>query len=77
MDKAALGQVFSQYFCFPLRSFHRLLHTRHHLASGTGPIGQILADVPVGLILITPQEMIEHTCSMQVSTGAVMNRNTL
>jgi hypothetical protein len=32
MDKAALGQVSSEYFGFPCQSFHRLLHTyRHHL----------------------------------------------
>jgi hypothetical protein len=30
MDKAALGQVFSEYFRFPFKAFHRLLHTHHH-----------------------------------------------
>jgi hypothetical protein len=29
-DKAALGQVSSQYFCFPCQAFRRLLHTFHH-----------------------------------------------
>jgi hypothetical protein len=39
--KAALGQVFSEYFSFPWHSFHRLLHTHHHpLSSGAGTIGQ-------------------------------------
>jgi hypothetical protein len=28
VDKAALGQVFSEYFGFPCQSFHRFLH--HH-----------------------------------------------
>jgi hypothetical protein len=28
MDKAALGQVFSEYFGFP--SLQKLLHTHHH-----------------------------------------------
>jgi hypothetical protein len=27
-DKAALGQVFSEYFGFPCQSFHQFLH--HH-----------------------------------------------
>jgi hypothetical protein len=32
VDKVALGQVFSEYFCFPCQfSFHRLLHIYHHL----------------------------------------------
>jgi hypothetical protein len=27
VEKAALGQVFSEYFGFPCQAFHRLLHT--------------------------------------------------
>jgi hypothetical protein len=51
VDKVTLGQVFSEYFCFPCQfSFHRLLHT-HHLSSGAGTIGQLVADVPSGLSL--------------------------
>jgi hypothetical protein len=30
VDKAELGQVFSENFGFPFHSFHRLLHTHHH-----------------------------------------------
>jgi hypothetical protein len=30
VDKAALGQVFSEYFCFPYQAFHPLFHTHHH-----------------------------------------------
>jgi hypothetical protein len=30
VDKAALGQVFPEYFGFPCQSFHRLLHYRNH-----------------------------------------------
>jgi hypothetical protein len=31
MDKAALGQVFSEYFGFPcLSSFHQFLHHHNH-----------------------------------------------
>jgi hypothetical protein len=57
VDKVALWQVFSEYFSFPCQfSFHRLLHTHHHLSSGTGTIGQIVADVSSGLSLNQPQE---------------------
>jgi hypothetical protein len=30
VDKAALGQVFSDYFGFPCQSFHRFLHHHNH-----------------------------------------------
>jgi hypothetical protein len=30
VDKAALGQVFSEYFGFPCQALHRMLHARHH-----------------------------------------------
>jgi hypothetical protein len=30
VDKAALGQVFSEYFGFPCQSFHRFLHYNNH-----------------------------------------------
>jgi hypothetical protein len=30
VDKAALGQVFSEYFDFPCQSFHRFLHYHNH-----------------------------------------------
>jgi hypothetical protein len=30
VDKAALGQVFSEYFGFPCQSFHRFLHHHHN-----------------------------------------------
>jgi hypothetical protein len=30
LDKAALGQVFSEYFGFPCQSFHQFLHNRNH-----------------------------------------------
>jgi hypothetical protein len=55
VDKVALGQVFSEYIGFPCQfSFHILLHT--HLSSGTGTVGQLVADVPSGLSLTPPQE---------------------
>jgi hypothetical protein len=46
VDKAALGQVFCEYFGFFCHSFHQLLHTRHHPSSGAGTVGQIVAEVP-------------------------------
>jgi hypothetical protein len=30
VDKAALGQVISEYFGFPCQSFHRFLHYHNH-----------------------------------------------
>jgi hypothetical protein len=57
VDKVALGQVFSEYFGFPCQFlFHQLLHIYHHLSSGAGTIGQLMADEPSGLSLIPPQE---------------------
>jgi hypothetical protein len=57
VDKVALGQVFSEFFGFPSQfSFHRLLHIHHHLSSGAGTVGQLVADVPGGLNLTPPQE---------------------
>jgi hypothetical protein len=56
VDKEALGQFFSEYFGLPCQfSSHRLLNT-HHLSSGAGTIGQLVADVPSGLSLTPPQE---------------------
>jgi hypothetical protein len=67
VDKVALGQVFSEYFGFSCQfSFHRLLHTHYHLSSGAGTIGQLVADVPSGLSLTTPQE-IKKTCTTEKS----------
>jgi hypothetical protein len=52
VDKVALRQVFSKYFGFPWQlSFHT-----HHLSSGAGTIGQLVADVPSGLSLTTAQK---------------------
>jgi hypothetical protein len=55
VDKVALGQVLSDYFGFSCQfSFHQLLHN-HHLPSGAGTMGQLVADVPSGLSLTPPQ----------------------
>jgi hypothetical protein len=54
LDKMGLGQVFLRVLRFPCQFlFHRLLHT-HHPSSGVGTIGQLVADVPIGLT--PPQE---------------------
>jgi hypothetical protein len=54
VDKETLGQAFSEYFGLPCEfSSHRLLHT-HHLSSGAGTIGQLVAYVPSGLSLTPP-----------------------
>jgi hypothetical protein len=56
------GAGFSEYFGFPCQfSFHRLLHIHHHLSSGAGTIGQLVADVPSGLSLTPPQETKKKT----------------
>jgi hypothetical protein len=53
-----LGQIFSEYFGFSCQfSFHRLLHN-HHLSSGDGTIGQLVADVPIGLHLTPLREKL-------------------
>jgi hypothetical protein len=60
VDKVALEQVFCKYFSFPCQSsFHQLLHNHQHLSSGAGTVGQLVADVPSGLSLTTPQETKE------------------
>jgi hypothetical protein len=57
VDKVVLGLVFSEYFGFPYQlSFHRLLHTHHHLSSEGGTIDQIVADVASGLTLTAPRK---------------------
>jgi hypothetical protein len=55
--QSGTGVGFLRVHRFPLPIFiYRLLHIHHHLPSGSGTIGQIVADVPSGLILTTPQE---------------------
>jgi hypothetical protein len=57
VEKVVLGKFFSEYFGFPCQfSFHRLLHTHHYISSGAGTIGQLIADVLIGLSLTPPQE---------------------
>jgi hypothetical protein len=53
VDKASLGQIFTEYFGIPCHSFHRLLHDHHHhhQLSGTGTTGQIVTYAPRGLSL--------------------------
>jgi hypothetical protein len=64
VNKVALGHVFSEHFCFPCQFlFHRLLHIHHHLSSGAGTIGQLLAEVPSGLMSVPP-----HTKKLKKKT---------
>jgi hypothetical protein len=64
VDKVALGQVFSKYFCFPCQfSFHRLLHT-HHLPPRAGTIGQLVAGIPSGHSLTSSQEIKKNRLSV-------------
>jgi hypothetical protein len=63
VDKAALGQVFSENFSVPYQfSFHRLFHI-HHLSPGAGTIVQLVTDVPSGLGLNhpAPKKELEQT----------------
>jgi hypothetical protein len=58
-DKVALGQVFSEYFGFRCQfTIHRPLHIHHHLLSGAGTTGQLVADARSGLSLTKKQN--EH-----------------
>jgi hypothetical protein len=60
VDKMTLEQFFSEYFGFSCQfSLHWLLQI-HHLTSGAGTIGQLVADVPSGLSLTPPQEPKEN-----------------
>jgi hypothetical protein len=56
VDKVALGQVFSEHFGFSCHySFHKLFYT-HHI-SGTGAVGELVADIQSGLSFTLPQEI--------------------
>jgi hypothetical protein len=64
VDKVTLGQVFSKYFGFPCQfSLHWLLHIYHHLSSGTGTIGQTVADVQSGRLSLTPPQETLPPCT--------------
>jgi hypothetical protein len=59
------GRFFSEYFGFPCKiSFHQLLHN-HHLSSGAGRVGQLVADVPSGLSLTPSEEKVGEVGSMK------------
>jgi hypothetical protein len=56
VNKVELGQVFSEYLGLLCQvSFHWLLHI-HHLSSGAGAMGQLVAEVPNVLRLTPPEE---------------------
>jgi hypothetical protein len=65
VDKVSLGQVFSEYCGVPCQfSFHQLLHIHHHLSSGAGTVGQLVAGVPSELSLTAPQEVSKKSDSL-------------
>jgi hypothetical protein len=60
VDKAALEQVFSEYFSFPYQAFHWLLHTHHQSSSSRpGIIDHLVASVIVDSVPLHPKEKIE------------------
>jgi hypothetical protein len=67
VDKVTLGQVLSEYFCFPYQfSFHQLLHA--HLSSEAGTVAPLEAGVPSGLSNPTPQ-IKERCVNLVLSVG--------
>jgi hypothetical protein len=73
VNKAALGQVYSESFGFPCQfSVYQMLHTR--LSSAAGTICQLVADIPNGLSLTPPQGTMlnnYHWISMEWEEAAV------
>jgi hypothetical protein len=76
----ALGKVFSEYFCFLCQfSFHRLFPV-HHLSSGDGTIGQLVADVPRGLSRHNPRNKNKKYIKAPLSwerCGSYQNRDSI
>jgi hypothetical protein len=64
VDKAALGQVFSEYFSFSCHSFHRLPNSHYHPSSRAG-VGQIVA-YTAGFSLISPKKSNQPTTQKKV-----------
>jgi hypothetical protein len=54
--QSGAGHVFSLQFGFPCHLSHRLLHAHHHLPSGVGTIGGMVAAAPNGLCLTPSQK---------------------
>jgi hypothetical protein len=65
-------------FSFPCQSsFHRLLHTHHHLSSGAGTVGQLVGDVPSGMSQPTPRNLLSYMsgdlrASYPMETGVIL-----
>jgi hypothetical protein len=53
--QGGIGAGFLPLLRLPLLILIPLLHSHRYLSSGTGIIGQLIADVPSGLSLIPPQ----------------------
>jgi hypothetical protein len=72
--QSGTGVGFLRALRFPCQfSFHRLLHI-HHLSSGDGTVGQLVAAVPSGLSLTPPQETKLKLNSRSISIAAVNSR---
>jgi aromatic ring-opening dioxygenase catalytic subunit (LigB family) len=54
VDKAAMEQLFSEYFGFPCHLFH------HYPSSGAVRIGQMVADGTSALSLIQKKKSVPH-----------------
>jgi hypothetical protein len=73
VDKVALAQVFSEYFCFPFQSsFHQLLHNHHHPSSGAGTIGQQWPTYQVDSVSPHPEKLKKKKTTYAYIFGSFM-----
>jgi hypothetical protein len=73
VDKVVLRQVFSEHFGFPFQFlFYLLLHT-HHLSSGAGTVGQIVADAPSGLSRTPTKEINQNKAPTRSRSQKLQN----
>jgi hypothetical protein len=70
--QSVTGQVSSEYFGFPCQfSFYQMFH--NHLSSGAGTIGELMADVPSGLILTPPQKTKATSPHLHMCIAVIRN----
>jgi hypothetical protein len=75
VDKVALGLVSSEYVVSHCQfSLHRLLRTHHHLSSGAGVTGQLVAGIPNSLTPAHETEIIRDAQHLN-SVAEVCERN--
>jgi hypothetical protein len=68
VGKAALGQLFSEYFGLSCQAFHRLLHTHHSSSTGTGTMGHLVASVIEGCVPLPKT----HTHTQRCATSSMI-----